>query len=142
MGTRWSTAWAQIKSGWFRGWRPAGRFIGGTVSGWFPDDDRIKPPPWVPALQESLSGSLREQEPLFAKAYLQLGEDSAGTDVYQLAAAFYQAKGRPADGPAADYAQLLQALDKPDRSEEHTSELQSLMRTSYAVLCLKKKKII
>src|SRR3546814_3242971 len=27
-----------------------------------------------------------------------------------------------------------------DRSEEHTSELQSLMRISYAVLCLKKKK--
>src|SRR3546814_3848818 len=29
--------------------------------------------------------------------------------------------------------------DKP-RSEEHTSELQSLMRISYAVFCLKKKK--
>src|SRR3546814_9052755 len=29
---------------------------------------------------------------------------------------------------------------RPDRSEEHTSELQSLMRTSYAVFCLKKKK--
>src|SRR3546814_8340 len=28
----------------------------------------------------------------------------------------------------------------PSRSEEHTSELQSLMRTSYAVFCLKKKK--
>src|SRR3546814_8509218 len=28
------------------------------------------------------------------------------------------------------------------RSEEHTSELQSLMRTSYAVLCLNKKKKI
>src|SRR3546814_5794622 len=28
----------------------------------------------------------------------------------------------------------------PDRSEEHTSELQSLMRISYAVFCLKKKK--
>src|SRR3546814_5111014 len=28
-----------------------------------------------------------------------------------------------------------------DRSEEHTSELQSLMRNSYAVFCLKKKKI-
>src|SRR3546814_9477959 len=27
----------------------------------------------------------------------------------------------------------------PDRSEEHTSELQSLMRISYAVFCLKKK---
>src|SRR3546814_3816176 len=28
----------------------------------------------------------------------------------------------------------------PQRSEEHTSELQSLMRNSYAVFCLKKKK--
>src|SRR3546814_6588390 len=35
-------------------------------------------------------------------------------------------------------------LQRPDhrlgRSEEHTSELQSLMRSSYAVFCLKKKK--
>src|SRR3546814_4928795 len=30
-------------------------------------------------------------------------------------------------------------LRTPTRSEEHTSELQSLMRTSYAVFCLKKK---
>src|SRR3546814_6972625 len=30
--------------------------------------------------------------------------------------------------------------DLKDRSEEHTSELQSLMRISYAVFCLKKKK--
>src|SRR3546814_20052496 len=30
----------------------------------------------------------------------------------------------------------------PSRSEEHTSELQSLMRISYAVFCLKKKKKI
>src|SRR3546814_3569525 len=30
--------------------------------------------------------------------------------------------------------------DGPGRSEEHTSELQSLMRISYAVFCLKKKK--
>src|SRR3546814_8609392 len=30
--------------------------------------------------------------------------------------------------------------DRRDRSEEHTSELQSLMRISYAVFCLKKKK--
>src|SRR3546814_1979448 len=29
-----------------------------------------------------------------------------------------------------------------DRSEEHTSELQSLMRISYAVFCLKKKKTL
>src|SRR3546814_1683341 len=31
--------------------------------------------------------------------------------------------------------------DRIQRSEEHTSELQSLMRISYAVFCLKKKKI-
>src|SRR3546814_8236494 len=30
-------------------------------------------------------------------------------------------------------------LHRVDRSEEHTSELQSLMRISYAVFCLKKK---
>src|SRR3546814_17735969 len=30
--------------------------------------------------------------------------------------------------------------DEAERSEEHTSELQSLMRISYAVFCLKKKK--
>src|SRR3546814_1595129 len=33
-------------------------------------------------------------------------------------------------------------MSRIERSEEHTSELQSLMRTSYAVFCLKKKNII
>src|SRR3546814_5626743 len=35
---------------------------------------------------------------------------------------------------------LLRACSRIHRSEEHTSELQSLMRISYAVFCLKKKK--
>src|SRR3546814_2116870 len=35
----------------------------------------------------------------------------------------------------------LQAMPDSGRSEEHTSELQTLMRISYAVFCLKKKKI-
>src|SRR3546814_2418309 len=39
-----------------------------------------------------------------------------------------------------EIAVRVNGLDSP-RSEEHTSELQSLMRISYAVLCLKKKKI-
>src|SRR3546814_3450071 len=34
----------------------------------------------------------------------------------------------------------IEAFDVAERSEEHTSELQSLMRISYAVFCLKKKK--
>src|SRR3546814_8140298 len=44
---------------------------------------------------------------------------------------------RPAD---IDYTAVPSAVFS-DRSEEHTSELQSLMRISYAVFCLKKKKI-
>src|SRR3546814_3631406 len=35
---------------------------------------------------------------------------------------------------------LAAAVGRRARSEEHTSELQSLMRISYAVFCLKKKK--
>src|SRR3546814_4051784 len=46
---------------------------------------------------------------------------------------------------AAELHQPLDALGgvgvEQVRSEEHTSELQSLMRISYAVFCLKKKKI-
>src|SRR3546814_9310389 len=44
---------------------------------------------------------------------------------------------RDAADVEAGAAQRLAPLGA--RSEEHTSELQSLMRTSYAVLCLKKK---
>src|SRR3546814_8671847 len=59
------------------------------------------------------------------------------------------------DITAADFAQLVKTLASDEfegrgpgtpggektveRSEEHTSELQSLMRISYAVFCLKKK---
>src|SRR3546814_5487279 len=39
-----------------------------------------------------------------------------------------------------DVAKLRGARFRTMRSEEHTSELQSLMRISYAVFCLKKKK--
>src|SRR3546814_4354517 len=40
-----------------------------------------------------------------------------------------------------DAAPAAVLADHQARSEEHTSELQSLMRTSYAVFCLKKKNI-
>src|SRR3546814_4699699 len=58
---------------------------------------------------------------------------------------------RDDQGPRACRGRQLRALDPPTtpggpgagegelRSEEHTSELQSLMRISYAVFCLKKK---
>src|SRR3546814_9259565 len=49
---------------------------------------------------------------------------------------------RPPGGTdrSAEPRHLCRAESRTDRSEEHTSELQSLMRTSYAVFCLKKKK--
>src|SRR3546814_1315559 len=43
-------------------------------------------------------------------------------------------------GFEATWPLLEQAKELVGRSEEHTSELQSLMRISYAVFCLKKKK--
>src|SRR3546814_9470906 len=42
--------------------------------------------------------------------------------------------------PPSTSSEVLLAISL-DRSEEHTSELQSLMRISYAVFCLKKKNI-
>src|SRR3546814_8331715 len=50
--------------------------------------------------------------------------------------------GRPdsaPDRPAPDREGAFGLPLPRDRSEEHTSELQSLMRISYAVFCLKKK---
>src|SRR3546814_4537647 len=51
---------------------------------------------------------------------------------------------RAPDGGTVDAELLhrvhLTTLNTEFRSEEHTSELQSLMRISYAVFCLKKKK--
>src|SRR3546814_7380580 len=50
-------------------------------------------------------------------------------------------KGNPVKGIALHEAAAHEAFEEAGvtRSEEHTSELQSLMRISYAVLCLKKK---
>src|SRR3546814_16776707 len=42
--------------------------------------------------------------------------------------------------PVGVVRQGINGADRHHRSEEHTSELQSLMRSSYAVFCLKKKK--
>src|SRR3546814_2045920 len=54
------------------------------------------------------------------------------------------ARGHAGEGPLLAQhhaAQVVVVADagKHQRSEEHTSELQSLMRISYAVFCLKKK---
>src|SRR3546814_8609757 len=60
----------------------------------------------------------------------------AGKDVDALAPGF----GMGADDGMHDLGQFLPLLLRHQRSEEHTSELQSLMSISYAVFCVKKKK--
>src|SRR3546814_5585941 len=69
-------------------------------------------------------------------AFEQAGIGPQDVDVVELHDAFsiaelvyYEALGLCEDGESASFL----------RSEEHTSELQSLMRISYAVFCLKKK---
>src|SRR3546814_8209609 len=49
-------------------------------------------------------------------------------------------KRRVDAGHRRNHGARLSDACRPCRSEEHTSELQSLMRISYAVFCLKKKK--
>src|SRR3546814_7430386 len=62
-------------------------------------------------------------------------EDLAASETVR---ALLQRVGTAAERPAAETA-ATGDLDWFERSEEHTSELQSLMRISYAVFCLKKK---
>src|SRR3546814_7401169 len=59
--------------------------------------------------------------------------------IAQLQHQFVKRGGHPGGTPAARLRIAREAVAR-HRSEEHTSELQSLMRNSYAVFCLKKKK--
>src|SRR3546814_4565017 len=89
-------------------------------------DDRIKlEPSWKSRIgdylqrddMQALSGFLRERHAAGARIF---------PPARQIFAAF--------DAPPFDAVKVVVL-----RSEEHTSELQSLMRISYAVFCLKKK---
>src|SRR3546814_8551556 len=71
------------------------------------------------------------------------GHPAAGKGQVEDQATAYLCRGTVCSLPMTDPAKLAAALDAgAKRSEEHTSELQSLMRISYAVLCLQKKKHI
>src|SRR3546814_5702452 len=68
-------------------------------------------------------------------------ERDAGLGAHQTVdTAFELVGGRLHDAQPADRGQRFSPAAQRLRSEEHTSELQSLMRISYAVFCLKKKK--
>src|SRR3546814_1003484 len=85
-----------------------------------PDDGRASPQPCQGDSRDA--GRLRPMKPLPLVALV--GNPNAGkTSLFNALTGARQTVG-----------------NYPGRSEEHTSELQSLMRISYAVFCLKKKK--
>src|SRR3546814_1709067 len=98
----------------------------------------------------SLSGDHRDRHVLTHSFPTRRSSDLGGfRALARLSSRQYRAGGRHRDG--GPLGQQLHADDRylsrgaegkaaRPRSEEHTSELQSLMRISYAVFCLKKKK--
>src|SRR3546814_5241877 len=58
----------------------------------------------------------------------------------QHTASYYRGRGRDDRSKPARRGAGRPVREEGERSEEHTSELQSLMRISYAVFCLKTKK--
>src|SRR3546814_9383889 len=112
--------------------------------------------PWLSALGglPAIADDTREHYEAAAQATLDMADEdeSVAALIAHLDVDVRAARGLLADmlgsrdqwlpllGSGGDVDQLLSSLDNAiERSEEHTSELQSLMRISYAVFCLKKK---
>src|SRR3546814_14931594 len=118
---------------------------------WMPFVIRPKSKPWtdesrrrclnqaaISAGTAPLASSLGAAVGAATAAAVTLGAHAQGADdASNPGAAPSGAKGYQSSSP--DEAAFVEALVNV-RSEEHTSELQSLMRISYAVFCLKKKK--
>ena len=109
---RWAIAWAQVKSHWIGAAEPLWRFAVDSVRNG--GKNAIAPPAWLLAMKDSEVRALQPQAPTLARGYLRLQADGGGQDIYQIAADIYKAQGAPTQPPAAEYARLLQAVDKPD----------------------------
>src|SRR3546814_2838019 len=95
-----------------------------------------------PGIRERFARDIATYE--WAAAHLEsLGGEAARLRPRLTIANFKRWTGRELDlrREAASASELAEAMTGIERSEEHTSELQSLMRISYAVFCLKKKNI-
>src|SRR3546814_3292281 len=82
--------------------------------------------PYTTLFRSELGNAAHRNAPLFGRA-----DDRHRERVF---AGAFNACSEP------QHVRFGKTLRRHDRSEEHTSELQSLMRISYAVFCLKKKK--
>src|SRR3546814_7920815 len=72
--------------------------------------------------------------------YGKISSSTSGTILRKIVGIEQQGSSTVFGEPSFDINDLFQKVDGKGRSEEHTSELQSLMRISYAVFCLQKKK--
>src|SRR3546814_14568558 len=92
-------------------------------------------------IAKALAAGQRPSEQMFVIPARALQEANRNDEMFDMLALRVQAYPNP-----QTWNQTLRLLlgttsgNKAMRSEEHTSELQSLMRISYAVFCLKKKK--
>src|SRR3546814_1768432 len=89
---------------------------------------------WIKGMLEDIRWGERHRHPLLFGEFV------------QLICAVYDARGHQVNDSLSAPLHLALHQHQPGRhdgaairSEEHTSELQSLMRSSYAVFCLKKK---
>src|SRR3546814_2553163 len=87
----------------------------------------------VDTLVVDKTGTLTEGKPAVTRIIAVDGYEE--TELLRIAAGVERASEHP-----LALAIVEAAMGRNIRSEEHTSELQSLMRISYAVFCLKKKK--
>src|SRR3546814_7077759 len=91
-----------------------------------------QPDPFVPDLPTTTSQGSDISFPLVFTVYGPGDMDPQAVEAFDAVLAEMEAD--------PEYLAALERASQVPRSEEHTSELQSLMRISYAVFCLKKKK--
>src|SRR3546814_4608332 len=100
-------------------------------------------------MTQAIAAAVEQQRATTEEITRNLTQASAGTDMVSSAVGAVQQTAERTHGSAGAVADSASALiDEMEplkqrtasRSAEHTSELQSLMRISYAVFCLKKKR--
>src|SRR3546814_4717936 len=96
---------------------------------------------WYPLMQLNLKENI--QNLTVGKIYVKLapaGQLGTGSVLAQKVQSGTIQAAQHSMSNFSPYAPAVDLVNIPYRSEEHTSELQSLMHISYAVFCLKKKK--
>src|SRR3546814_4794983 len=111
----------------------SGTSYGGFMSSWLvTQTDRFAAAVPISPVANWYSQHYASQIPWFDEAFLEGSPHRPGGQYFDRSPVFF------AKASKTPTLVLAGGRDK-NRSEEHTSELQSIMRTSYAVFCLKKK---